>query len=105
MQATRRIPSTFWMQAPAVTQTTTATSATSTIKDDRNIMTARNSRNATNSRNESNNSTATTVWPPPKAGMLEKTAKPATAWREGPTAAETIGESQGQQQKGDPKQQ
>jgi hypothetical protein len=70
------------MQATAVTQTTTATSATSTNKDDRNIMTAHNSRNATNSRNESNNSTANTVWMPPKAGMLAKTVKLATAWRE-----------------------
>jgi hypothetical protein len=93
------------MQSTAVTQTTTVTSATSTIKDDSQIMTAHNSRNATNNRNESNNSTANTVWTPPKAGMLAKTLKPATALRERPIAAETIGTSQGQQQKGDPKQQ
>jgi hypothetical protein len=49
-------------------------------------MTAHNSRNASNSRNESNNKTANTVWTPPKAGMLAKTVKPATA--------DTIGTSQ-----------
>jgi hypothetical protein len=50
-----------------------------------------------------NNSAANTVWTPVKAGMLAKTLKPATAWR--PTAVETIGTSQRQQQKGDPQQQ
>jgi hypothetical protein len=40
-------------------------------------MTAHNSRKASNSRNESS-----TVWTPPKAGMIAKTVKPATAWRE-----------------------
>ncbi len=45
-------------------------------------MTAHNSRNPSNSRNESNNRTANTVRAPPKAGMLAKTVKPATAWRE-----------------------
>ncbi len=35
-----------------------------------------------NSRNESNNRTANTVWMPPNAGMLAKTVKPATAWKE-----------------------
>jgi hypothetical protein len=45
-------------------------------------MTAHNSRNASNSRNESNNRTANTVWTPSKAGMLAKTVKPTTAWRE-----------------------
>ncbi len=40
-------------------------------------MTAHNSRTASNSRNESN-----TVWTPPKAGMIAKTVKPATSWRE-----------------------
>jgi hypothetical protein len=61
-------------------------------------MTAHNSRKASNSRNESNNKTAST---PPKAGMLAKTVKPAISWRR-PTAAETIGTSQCQQQKGRP---
>jgi hypothetical protein len=37
---------------------------------------------AHNSRNESNNRTVSTVWMPPKAGMLAKTVKPATSWRE-----------------------
>jgi hypothetical protein len=45
-------------------------------------MTTHNSRNASNSKNESNNRTANIVWTPPKAGMLAKTVKPATAWRE-----------------------
>ncbi len=45
-------------------------------------MTAHNNRNASNNRNESNNRAANTVWTPPKAGMLAKTVKPATAWRE-----------------------
>jgi hypothetical protein len=45
-------------------------------------MTAHNSRKASKNRNESNNRTANTVWIPPKAGMLAKTVKPATAWRE-----------------------
>jgi hypothetical protein len=44
--------------------------------------TAHNSRKASNSRNESNNRTANTVWMPPKAGMLAKKGKLATAWRE-----------------------
>jgi hypothetical protein len=70
------------MQATAVTQATTVTPATRNIKDDSNIMTSHNSRNACNSRNESNNRTANTVWTPSKAGMLAKTVKPATAWRE-----------------------
>jgi hypothetical protein len=61
-------------------------------------MTAHNSRKASNSRNESNIKTANTL---PKAGMLPKTVKPASSWRR-PTAAETIGTSQRQQQKGDP---
>jgi hypothetical protein len=76
------MPATVWMQARAVTQATTVTPATSAIKDDSNIMTAHNSRNASNSRNESHNSTANTVWMPPKAGLLAKTVKPDTAWRE-----------------------
>ncbi len=46
-------------------------------------MTAHNSRNGSNSRNESNNRTANTVWMPSKAGMLAKTLKQETAWREG----------------------
>jgi hypothetical protein len=71
---------TVWMQATAVTQATTVTPATSNIKDDRNTMTSHNSRNTSNSRNESNNRTANTT--PAKAGMLAKTVKPATAWRE-----------------------
>jgi hypothetical protein len=79
--ATAKMPTTVWMQATAVTQTTTAMPATSNIKDDSNIMTAQNSRYASNSRNESNIRTANTVWTPSKAGMLEKTVKPATAWR------------------------
>jgi hypothetical protein len=37
---------------------------------------------AHNSRNKSYNKTANTVWTLPKAGMLAKTVKPATAWRE-----------------------
>jgi hypothetical protein len=45
-------------------------------------MTTHNRRNASNSRNESNNRTANTVWTPPKSGMLSKTVKPATSWRE-----------------------
>jgi hypothetical protein len=76
------MPATVWMQVTAVTQTTTVMPVTSNIKDDSNIMTAHNSRNARNSRNESNNRTANTVWTPSKAGMLAKTVKPATAWRE-----------------------
>jgi hypothetical protein len=82
MTATARMPATVWMQATAVTQTTAVTSATSNTKDDSNIMTAHNSRKASNSRNECNNRTPNTVWMPPKAGMLAKTVKPATAWRE-----------------------
>jgi hypothetical protein len=66
-------------------------------------MTDHNSRNASNSRNESNNRTANTVWRLSKEGILAKTVKPSTAWREA-TAAETIGTSQRQQQKGDPQQ-
>jgi hypothetical protein len=73
--------------------------ATSNIKDDSNIMIAHNSRNASNSRNESNNRTANTVWTPPKAVMLAKTVKLAMHGGR-PTAAETIGTSQHQQQKG-----
>ncbi len=56
--------------------------ATSNAKDYSNIMTAHNSRNGSNSRNESNNKTTNTVWMPSKAGMLAKTLKQATAWRE-----------------------
>jgi hypothetical protein len=70
------------MQATAVTQATTVRPAASNIKDDSNIMTAHNSRKASNSRNESNNRYINTVWTPPKAGMLAKTVKPSTAWRE-----------------------
>ncbi len=70
------------MQAEAVTQATTVTPVTSNSKDDSNIMTAYNSRNASNIRNKSNNRTANTVWTPSKEGMLAKTVKPATAWRE-----------------------
>jgi hypothetical protein len=92
------------MQATAVTQATTVTPTASNIKDDCNIMTAHNSTNTSNSRNESNNRTANTVWMLSKAGILAKPVKPATAWREA-TAAETIGTSQRQQQKGDPQQQ
>jgi hypothetical protein len=66
----------------SMTQPTTVTPATSNIKDDSNIMTAHNSSNASNSRNESNNRTANRVWTPSKAGMLAKTVKPVTAWRE-----------------------
>jgi hypothetical protein len=73
---TTKMPATVWMQK------TTVMPATSNIKNDNNIMTAQNSRNAGNSRNESNNRTANTVWTPSKAGMLAKTVKPATAWRE-----------------------
>jgi hypothetical protein len=70
------MPVTVWMQATAVTQ------ATCNIKDDSSIMTDHNSRNASNSRNRSNNRTANTVWTSPKAEMLAKTVKLATAWRE-----------------------
>jgi hypothetical protein len=94
------MPATVWIQATAVTQATTVTPATSNIKDDSNIMTAHNSRNTSNGRNESNNRTINIVWTPPKAGMLEKTVNPSAAWREA-KAAETIGTSQRQQQKGD----
>jgi hypothetical protein len=66
----------------SMTQATTVTPATSNIKDDSNIMNAHNIRNASDSRNESNNRTANTVWTPSKAGMLAKTVKSATAWRE-----------------------
>jgi hypothetical protein len=66
----------------SMTQATRVMPATSNIKDDSNIMTAHKSRNASNSRNESNNRTANRVWTPPKAGMLAKRVKPATAWRE-----------------------
>jgi hypothetical protein len=47
-------------------------------------MTVHNSRNTSNSRNVSNNRTAgaNTVWTQSKAGMLAKTLKLATAWRE-----------------------
>ncbi len=45
-------------------------------------MTAHISRNASNSRNVSNTRTANTVWMQSKSGMLAKTVKPATAWRE-----------------------
>jgi hypothetical protein len=88
------------MQATAVTQATIVKPATRNIKDDSNIMTAHNSRNACNSRNESNNRIANTVWTPSKAGMLAKTVKPATAWREANSSRdkETL---QCQQQKGD----
>jgi hypothetical protein len=61
-------------------------------------------RNTINSRNESNNRAANTVWTLSTAGILRKTVKLATAWREA-TAAGTIGTSQCQQQKGDPQQQ
>jgi hypothetical protein len=83
------------MQATAVRQATTVTSATSNIKDDSNIMTAHNSRKA------SNNRIANTVWTPTKAGMLAKTVKPATAWREANSSRDS-GTSQHQQQKGNP---
>jgi hypothetical protein len=43
-------------------------------------MTTHNRRNARSSRNESNKRTANTM--PSKAGMLAKTVKPETAWRE-----------------------
>jgi hypothetical protein len=76
------MPATVWMQATVVTQATTLTPATNNITDDSNIMTAHNSRNASNSRNESNNRTVNTVWTPSKAGILAKTVRPATAWRE-----------------------
>jgi hypothetical protein len=76
------MPATVWMQATAVTQATTVTPATSNIKNDSNIMTIHNSRNPSNYRNKSNNRTATTVWTPPKAGILAKTVKPTTTWRE-----------------------
>ena len=80
--ATARMPATVWMQATEVTQTTTVMPETSNIKDDSNIMTAHNSRNASKSRSESNNRTSSTVWMPSKAGMLAKTEKLPTAWRE-----------------------
>ncbi len=82
--ATARMPATVRMQATSAKQATTVTPATSNIKDDSNIMTAHNSRNGSKSRNESNNRAAgaNTVWTPSKAGMLAKTVKPATAWRE-----------------------
>jgi hypothetical protein len=76
------MPATVWMQATAVTQATTVTSATSNTKNDSNIMTAHNSRNESHSRNVSNNRTANTVSTHSKAGMLAKTVKSATAWRE-----------------------
>jgi hypothetical protein len=82
------MPATGWMKATAMTQATTVTPATSNIKDDSNIMTVRNSKNASNSRNEGNNRTANTVWTPSKAGMLAKTVKPATAWREANSSRE-----------------
>ncbi len=91
-------------KAIAVTQATTVTPITGKIKNDCNIMTAHKNRNTSNSRNESNSRTANTVWTLSKAGILAKTVKPAIAWRE-PTAAETIGTSQRQQQKGNPQQQ
>jgi hypothetical protein len=69
------------MQATAVTQATVM-SATSNTKNDSNIMTAHNSRNESHSRNVSNNRTANTVCTHSKAGMLVKTVKSATAWRE-----------------------
>jgi hypothetical protein len=48
--------------------------------------------------------TANTEWTLSKERILEKTVKPATAWREA-TATKTIGAAQRQQQKGDPQQQ
>jgi hypothetical protein len=95
--ATARMPATVQMQATEVTQATTVMSATSNIKNESNFMTAHNSRN------ESNNRTANTVWTPSKAGMLAKTVNQQHGGR--PTAAERIGTSQCQQQKGDPQQQ
>jgi hypothetical protein len=72
---------TVWMHATAVTQAAVMP-ATNNIKDDSNIMTTHNSIKASNSKNESNNRSANTVWTPPKAGMLAKTVKTATACRE-----------------------
>jgi hypothetical protein len=46
-------------------------------------MTTHNSRNAINIRNDNNNRTANKLWTPPKAVMLAKTVKLATAWRVG----------------------
>jgi hypothetical protein len=82
MSETARMPATVWMHATAVTQTATVMPATSNTKDYSNIMTAHNSRNGSNSNNESNNRTANTVLTPSKTGMLAKTLKQATAWRE-----------------------
>jgi hypothetical protein len=73
---------TVWMQATAVAQTTTVMSATSNIKNYSNIMTTHNSRNASHSRNVSSNRTGNTVCTHSKAGMLARTVKSATAWRE-----------------------
>jgi hypothetical protein len=95
------------MQATAVTQATTVMSATSNTKNDSNIMTAHNYRNESHSRNVSNNRTANTVCTYSKAGMLVKTVKSAKhgGTQGGQEAAETIGTSQRQQQKGDPQEQ
>jgi hypothetical protein len=98
------MPAIIWMQEIAVTQATTVTPATIKIKDDSNIMTAHNCRSTSNIRNECNNRTANKVWTPSKAGMLAKTEKPATAWREANSSRDNRN-TQRQQQKGDPQQQ
>jgi len=107
------MPATVWMQATAVTQTTTVMPATSNFNDDGNIMTAHNRRKASNSRNESDG-------PPTHERhqkQLEGEGGKVGSWKgrsegaEGclqkqhggrPTAADTIGTSQRQQQKEDP---
>jgi hypothetical protein len=65
-----------------VTQATTVTPITGNIKAGCNIMTAHKNRNTSNSMNESNSRTTNTIWTQPKAGILAKTVKPATAWRQ-----------------------
>jgi hypothetical protein len=99
--ATAIMPATVWMQATAGTQAATVTPATSNINDDSNIMTAHNSKNASNSRNVSNNRMANTYGRHKKLGCFQKQlCRQQHGGR--PTAAETRGTSQPQQQKGDP---
>ena len=76
------MPATPGTQATVMTQAKAVTPKRNNSKDNSSSMTDCISRHVSNSRNESNNRTANTVWTPSKVGMLAKTVKPATAWRE-----------------------
>jgi hypothetical protein len=84
-------PATAGMPATARMQATAVMPATSKSKDDSNSMTAQcpTQQNTRNSRNESNNRTVNTVGQP-KARMLAKVVKPATACREANCSRDTI---------------